>query len=104
MAISMNELAELAASFRRIAEDAERDARSAGIDRVTQTNLIDAAAKCHWLAGEASTLCRKLGPVPATCERCSEKCLRSAEESLAFEATGRGQSTVSPDFGDLRVG
>lgn len=91
MTMSMNELV---ASFRKIAEDAERQARSTGIDRSTQANLIDAAAKCHWLAGEASALCSKLGQVPAACERCSEKCPQPAGERFAGQV--RSALAASP--------
>lgn len=98
MTVSMNELV---ASFRKIAEDAERQARSRGIDRTTQADLIDAAAKCHWLAGEASALCSQLGRVPTACDRCLEKCPQPARKPLVSEA-GQARRPVSPDFGDLR--
>jgi hypothetical protein len=98
MTVSMNELV---ASFRKIAEDAERQARSRGIDRTTQADLIDAAAKCHWLAGEASALCSKLEQIPTACERCLEKCPQPARKPLVSEA-GRAPRTASLNFGDLR--
>lgn len=98
MTVSMNELV---ASFRKMADDAERRASASGIDRLTQANLIDAAAKCHWLAGEASALCIKLGEAPAACDTCLEKCLQPTGTAL-FSGGDRGGRTVSLDFGDLR--
>ncbi|MBJ7402658.1 MAG: hypothetical protein JHD07_04900 [Bradyrhizobium sp.] len=87
MTVSMNELV---ASFRKMADDAERRARASGVDRLTQANLIDAAAKCHWLAGEASALCSKLGQVPAACDTCLEKCLSRQGSLLSPEMTEDG--------------
>lgn len=79
-------ISELVAGFRKIAEDTERRARKSGVDRLTQADLMDAAAKCHWLAGEASALCRKLGQVPAACEACLEKCPQPPEQRSILEA------------------
>lgn len=98
MTMSMNELV---ASFRKMADDAERRARARGVDRLTKANLIDAAAKCHWLAGEASALCSKLGQIPAACDTCLEKCPQRAGRPLGFEAD-RGRRAALLDFGDLQ--
>lgn len=70
---------EALALLRRTAEECERRAREPESAAMAKAEMMDLAAKWHWLAGEAATLCRKrkelTGGEDAACASCMERCL-----------------------------
>ena len=70
---------EAIALLRRIADECECQARTSNLgQKATQAEMMDIAAKWHWLARTAASLCKRSEELNGTlvgCSSCSEKCL-----------------------------
>ena len=66
------------ALLRSTAEECGRRARDPVGAAIARAELMDLAAKWHWLAGEVAALCRKrkelIGGENAACALCRERC------------------------------
>jgi hypothetical protein len=69
---------ETIALLRKAADECERRARQPDRAGAIKAEMMDLAAKCHRLAGEAAMLCRMSkkfdGDDDATCAQCLERC------------------------------
>ncbi len=70
---------EAIALMRRTADECESRARKSDTAVAVRAEMMVAAAKWHWLAGEAATLCRSSkesnGDDYDACDQCLERCL-----------------------------
>ena len=68
------------ALLRRTAEECESRAREPDSAWAVKAEMMDIAAKWHWLAGEAASLCKRSKELnvgdDASCAQCLERCLR----------------------------
>ena len=67
------------AILRRTADECESRARKPGTAGMDKTEMMDVAAKWHYLAGEVAILCKRSKELnnddDAACSQCSEGCL-----------------------------
>ena len=70
---------EAIALLRRSADECECRARKPDSAGAVKAEMMDVAAKWHWLAGEAAILCKKSNELngcdDAACAQCLEGCL-----------------------------
>ncbi|MDI1265704.1 MAG: hypothetical protein PS018_20855 [bacterium] len=90
---------EALALLRRTAEACELEAREPDNAAMVRAEMMDLAAKWHWLAGEAATLCRKrkelTGDEDAACASCLERCLGQVVLELS-KSSGVLRQRASP--------
>lgn len=70
---------ETIALLRRAADECESRARKPDSAGAVKAEMMDVAAKCHRLAGDAAKLCERSKELnsgaDAACARCSERCM-----------------------------
>lgn len=65
--------------LRAKADEFEQRAKLSGRSRSEKAEMMDLAFKCHWLAREATIMCRQSkdldGGKDADCDRCLQRCV-----------------------------